>query len=118
MRMRIISAALVRGPGIVGITLAQQAGEKPKDRASERANSRARLVKLQVEVRFLQLDQEVDGGHLKSVMAQLRTLEGFDAGVLEEELALTTADRLGSGLGIVGLDETIKPDVRPGVPSR
>jgi hypothetical protein len=38
---RIISAAIFLGLGIVGITLAQPDGEKPKDRASEKANPRA-----------------------------------------------------------------------------
>jgi hypothetical protein len=107
MRMRIISSSVVLGLGIVGIALAQQPRQQPQDRVSERAQLRARVVKLEVDVKLLQLDQEVDGRHLKSVMVQMRTMEGFDAGVLEKDLALASEDRFGSGLGVVGLDETM-----------
>jgi hypothetical protein len=81
MRMRIISAAVVLGLGLglVGITLARQTGAGRRD---DKAELRTQVVKLRVEIELLQIEHEVDGEHLKAVMAEMRTLEAYDAGVL------------------------------------
>ncbi len=99
MRMRIISAAVVLGLGIVGVTLAQQGGE---ERRNDKAERRIQVVRLGVEIELLQIEHEVDRGHLKAVRAELRSLEGYDAGVLcrmqideEKKIADLTGGRFG-----------------------
>jgi hypothetical protein len=88
MRMRIISAVVVTGFGIVGIALAQQADDQPKDQAGERARLRAQVVKLRAEVELQQLEHEVDVDILRKLMTDMRNLDAIAAlkGPLEEEL--------------------------------
>jgi hypothetical protein len=75
MRIRIISAAVVLGLGIVGITLAQQNGEQPKDQVSGKAKLRAEVVKLRVEIELLQLDHDADRDNLLARMKNMKQAE-------------------------------------------
>jgi hypothetical protein len=88
MRMRIISAVVVAGLGIVGIALAQQADDQPKDQAGERAILRAQVAKLRAEVELQQLEHEVDVDILRKLMTDMRNLDAIAAlkGPLEAEL--------------------------------
>ncbi len=72
MRKQIISAAIVLGLGIVGIAVAQQTGQKPKDRENERSTLRAQVVKLRVEIELLELDHETDREYLLDLMRTAR----------------------------------------------
>jgi hypothetical protein len=80
MRMRIISAAVVMGLGLVGITLAQQTGKPTKDQTSAKANLRAQVAKLRAEVELLQLEHEVDRDSLKELMVDLKRVDTLEAG--------------------------------------
>jgi hypothetical protein len=88
MRMRIVSAAVVLGLGIVGITLAQQGGQQPKDRASEKAKLGAQVAKLRAEVEVLQLEHDVDADILRKLMTDVKNLDGMEAlkGPMKEQL--------------------------------
>jgi hypothetical protein len=72
MRMRIISTAIVLAVGIVGITLAQQTGQRPNDRNSERAKLRAQVVKLRVDIELLQLDHDAERDILLACLTQVK----------------------------------------------
>jgi hypothetical protein len=68
MTKRIVSAAVVLGLGIVGIALAQQAGQRPENRESERAKLRAQVVKFRVDIEILELEHETDREYLLDLM--------------------------------------------------
>src|SRR5262249_28273766 len=67
---------------VVGIALAQQTGEQRKQQVNDEARLRAEVVKVRVEIELLQLEHEVELGHVKSAMAELKNLEGFGEGAL------------------------------------
>ncbi len=92
MRMRIISATIILGLGIVGITLAQQAGE---ERRSEKAKLRSQVARLRAEVELRQIEHDVDADILKKLMTDLRNLGGLEAlkAPVEEQLKSVTAQR-------------------------
>lgn len=79
MRMRIISAAVVLGLGIVGITLAQSGGGPSKQPAIDRAKLRPQVAKLRAEVEILQLEHEADAEILKKLMADIKNLDSLEA---------------------------------------
>ena len=85
MRMRIISAAVVLGMGIVGITLAQQKGEEG---GNGKARLRAQVAKLRADVELRQLEHEVEADILKKLMTDMKNLDGMEAlkGPMEAQL--------------------------------
>ena len=72
MRMRIISAAVVLGLGLVGIALAQQGKEQTKPQAIDRAKLRAQVATLRAEVEVLALEHDVDFNLLKQFMENVK----------------------------------------------
>lgn len=88
MRKRIISAAVVLGLGIVGITVAQQTSDLRKDGASEKAKLRVQVAKLRAEVEALQLEHDVDADFFKKLMTDVKNLDGMEAlkGPMKEQL--------------------------------
>jgi hypothetical protein len=68
MRKRIISAAVVLGLGFMGVTLAQQTGQRPQGDEGERPKLRARVVKLRVEIELLELGHATDREYLLDLM--------------------------------------------------
>jgi hypothetical protein len=80
MRMRIITAAVVVGLGLVGITLAQESGKPTKLQTSDKANLRAQVAKLRAEIELLQLEHEVDRDSLKELMVDLKRIDTLEAG--------------------------------------
>jgi hypothetical protein len=79
MRMRSISTAVVLALGIVGITLAQQGGEKMKQQATDRAKLRSQVANLRAEVEVLQLEHDADSDILKKLMVDMKNLESMEA---------------------------------------
>jgi hypothetical protein len=75
MRMRIIPAAVVLGLGLVGITLAQQGGQKPKDRAGEKAKLRVQVARLRADAELLQLEHDVVADMLRENMKAVKNAE-------------------------------------------
>ncbi len=75
MRMRIIAAAVVLGLGIVGMALAQQAGQQSKDRVGEKAKLRAQVARLRAEVEFLELEHGVDANMLREIMKDVKNAD-------------------------------------------
>lgn len=73
--MRIISAAFVLGLGIVGITLAQQTGERPKDQAGEKGKLRAQVVKLRLEIELLELDHDAERDNFLACLKRVKQTE-------------------------------------------
>ena len=90
MRMRIISAAVVLGLGIVGITLARQTGEA---RGDDKAKLRTQVARLRAEVELRQIEHDVDADILKKLMTDMRNLEGLESlkAPVEEQLKSATA---------------------------
>jgi hypothetical protein len=76
MRMRIISAAVVLGLGLVGIALAQQAGEGRRD---DKAKLRVQVAKLRAEVEIRQLEHDADADILKKLMVDMKNVECMEA---------------------------------------
>ena len=79
MRLRIISAAVVIGLGIVGIALAQQGERQPKDPPVNKAKLRAQVAKLRAEVDVLQLEHDADSEFLKKMMIEMKDHESMEA---------------------------------------
>jgi hypothetical protein len=75
MRKRIIPAAVVLGLGIVGIALAQQAGQQPENREDVRAKQRAQVARLRAEVELLELEHEADRAALSDELQNERKAE-------------------------------------------
>jgi hypothetical protein len=75
MRKRIISATVVLGLGIVGMTLAQQIGEQPNGRTGELAKLRAEVIKLRVEIEFLEMDHDVIRAEFLLGKKQMREIQ-------------------------------------------
>jgi len=76
MKVLTISAALVLGLGLAGITLAQQgAGGEPRN---GRATVRHRVANLRAEVELLQLEHDVDIDLLKKGVTEVKNLEGVE----------------------------------------
>jgi hypothetical protein len=79
MRKRIISAAVVLGLGIAGITLAQQDGDRRGQPAVDKAKLRSQVVKLRVEIEMLQLDHDADREIIVAWMKNVREAERLGA---------------------------------------
>jgi hypothetical protein len=60
---------------VTGITLAQQAGQQPKDRAGEAKKLRDHVVKLRVEIDLLELDHEAARSELLQIAKDIREME-------------------------------------------
>jgi hypothetical protein len=89
MRMRIVSAAVVLGLGIVGIALAQQAGERPKDQSSDRTKLRAQVIKLRAEIDLLELEHDALKAEVLELMKEIRDNESEGPeNVLERTLGI------------------------------
>jgi hypothetical protein len=104
MRMRIISAGIVLGLGIVGITLAQQSGEQPKERRTDRAKLRVQVAKLRAEVEVLQLEHDADSDFLKKLMIDMKNFDTMEAakGPMKEQVEALKASMGGQMLGAPG----------------
>lgn len=93
MRMRIISVAVVvLGLGIVGIALAQQAGQRPRSPAGEKERLRAQVARLQAEAEFQQMDHDVDTAFLKTLLTNIKNDE--EPGPPGYAASLPTAPRM------------------------
>jgi hypothetical protein len=88
MRMRVISVAVVLGLGIVGIALAQQAGQQPKDQTNERMRLRDQVVKLRVEIELLELEHDAAKAEFLEIKKGIRELESEGAQKQLGEMAL------------------------------
>jgi hypothetical protein len=88
MRMRVISVAVVLGLGIVGIALAQQAGQQPKEQTKERMRLRDQVVKLRVEIELLELDHDAAKAEFLEIKKDIRELESEGAQKQLGEMAL------------------------------
>jgi hypothetical protein len=75
MRKRVMTAAVVLGLAVAGITLAQQTSHPPKDGASEAKKLRERVVKLRVEIDLLELDHEALRAELFQIVKEIHELE-------------------------------------------
>ena len=86
MKIRIVSAAVVLGLGLAGITLAQQ-GDAGGPRG-DGARQRSQLAKLRAEVELLELEHRVDANHLEKLTSDVRNLDDLEAaqGPLTEQL--------------------------------
>lgn len=84
MKTRIITAVVVLGLGVVGITLAQQ---PQSQQAANRAALSARIVKLSVDIELLQLDRDADRDNLLTWLKAGRIGSGGLAG-MEVEMML------------------------------
>jgi hypothetical protein len=80
MRKRIIAAAVVMGLGMMGLALAQQGSQQPKDQASEKAKLRTQVVKLRLEIELLQLDHDAARDILIACLKQVNQPEGLRSG--------------------------------------
>jgi hypothetical protein len=99
MRKRIISAAVVLGLGIGGISLAQQAGQQPKDQVSERAKLRAQVAKLQAEVELLDLEHQADKDVVVSVLKEERDFESESSRFAKAREAVGEATMMAASVG-------------------
>jgi hypothetical protein len=99
MRKRIISAAVVLGLGMVGIALAQQAGQQPKDHVSEREKLRAQVAKLRAEVELLDLEHQADKAVVVSVLKEERDSESESGRVDKAREAVSEATMMAASLG-------------------
>jgi len=75
MWMRIISVGVVLGLGVMGIALAQQTGQQPKDQASQKAKLRDRVVKLRVEVELMELEHDATRADILDMTKDIRNSE-------------------------------------------
>ncbi len=97
MRLRIISAAVVIGLGIVGIALAQQGDRQPKEAPVNKAKLRAQVAKLRAEVDVLQLEHDADSEFLKKMMIEMKDHESMEAakGPAKEQMEAALRRRMG-----------------------
>lgn len=112
MRMRIISVVVVLGLGVVGITRAQQPGERDKAKLS------AQVVKLRVEIELLELDHDADRAHLLDMMKGIRKYEASSPEQVRQAVAASMYFRMpleesreGQEGRTPDVDETIKKEV-------
>jgi hypothetical protein len=79
MRLRIISAAVVIGLGVVGIALAQQGDKQPNEPPINKAKRRTQVAKLRAEVDVLQLEHDANSEVLKKMMIEMKDHESMEA---------------------------------------
>ena len=118
MRMRIISAAVVLGLGIVGITLAQQSGEQLKEQPTDRAKLRVQVAKLRAEVEVLQLEHDADSDFLKKLMIDMKNFDTMEAakGPMKEQMEALLGPMKEQMEALKRLMEAKKAAVVEGVP--
>lgn len=98
MRLRIISAAVVIGLGVVGIALAQQGDKQPNERPINKANLRAQVAKLRAEVDIRQLEHDADSEFLKKMMIEMKDHESMEAakGPAKEQMEAVLRRQMGA----------------------
>ncbi|GAC1468001.1 MAG: hypothetical protein NVSMB9_10200 [Isosphaeraceae bacterium] len=106
MRKRIITAAVILGLGVVGVTLAQQNGEQPahigeapKNQAPDKAKLRAQVAKLRAEVEVLELEHEADKEVLVALLKEERNSESESGRADQARQDVSEATMLAARLG-------------------
>ena len=99
MRMRIISVGVVLGLGFMGIALAQQTGQQPKDQASQKAKLPDRVVKLRVECELMELEHDATRADILDMTKDIRNSESKSPEQVQlmrlEYLSVTGGEALG-----------------------
>jgi hypothetical protein len=94
MRIGIILAAVVLSLGVVGLAMAQQAGQQPKEQTSAKTKLRAQAIELRVEVELIELEHDAARAEILELTKEIRDTESQSPeGLQQLALSFLLTDR-------------------------